>query len=135
MMKNDSSVITAPMATVTPVTTLSRNEAEAPLLSPATSRSRASRYSDMATSPGLFTSTTSRDGLRVAPLPSSAFSIRMNSSGTRMVLRRLEYPATCPLNRFIRVPSSLVSVSSSGMPLISPSDICGSPADEANPKL
>lgn len=52
-----------------------------------------------------------------------------------MVFRRLEYPATWPWSVRVRVPSSLVSFRVSGMLLMSPSDICGSPAEAAKPKL
>ena len=89
----------------------------------------------MATSPGLLVSIISREGAFGLPDPRSALVSSMNSRGTRMVLSLLENPATWPVNRLVRVPSSLVSVRDRGMLDMSPSESWGSPAEEANPKL
>ena len=58
--------MTHPMAITIPATILRRKEAEAALLSPAISQSRASIYSRMAVSPGLLTSIITREGSGLA---------------------------------------------------------------------
>ena len=91
-------------------------------------------YSSMRVSPGVFTSTMSRDGLRgSASGQKRALLHSMKSCGTRMLLMRLENPTMRP--RMCSTLSSPENVNCNGtIPTIA-SLIWGKPCDGAKPKL